>query len=558
VNQTTVISHWRYTIGDSSQWAEEKYDHSQWPIISVPTLIKDDSIAWFRRNINSRINADSLQQNVLYVPAAIGAYEVYLNSTRIGSSGTLSHTDRSDIRYPTLSQYYLIPQNLLKEGRNTLSLRVRIDTPIGGGIPYPVYLGEHSQIILENKHNYSLAFFLAGIFLITAIFHLFVLTYRGRRITNSLFGLYSFSCAGYVIVDSLIKYAGIHGSYFLFLSIIKDFFWLGLVVLLPLFLLSHFKASFRITTGIIITCISTCIIAMARLSHYNIIPLEWSVFWESMNYIYGYLATFFAVVITLGATLKKKAGSKTILSGLLLFFTALIIGTTTQGPGNSWIIGVSVLNIFITIAIARQLSHELKQSFQSQIKNTRLELELLKKHIHPHFLLNSLNSIVAWIEEDPATATKLINQLSKELRYLMAFAGQNTVILSEEIKLCATHLHVMNMRKEKNIDLLCEGDYQEPVKIPPLILHTIIENGLTHGFKKKDTGIFRIICTIQNRDFKLCIYNNGSSHGHSNSTGTGINYIKTRLREVFGSKWLLASFPVQDGWQWEITLKDCL
>ena len=53
---------------------------------------------------------------------------------------------------------------------------------------------------------------------------------------------------------------------------------------------------------------------------------------------------------------------------------------------------------------------------ESELRSARLELELLKKHIQPHFLLNSLNSVIAWLEEEPSTAVRLVNALAEELR----------------------------------------------------------------------------------------------------------------------------------------------
>ncbi|MGM0443852.1 MAG: sensor histidine kinase, partial [Fibrobacterota bacterium] len=544
---------WRTQKGDSLAWKDRIYKDSRWEKKITSNLFTKASHTWYRRNISISENIAPTQNISLYIPILLSAYEVYWDGQLVGRSGRIS-THEDTFQAGRLSQYHIIPDSLVRPGIHTIAIRSIRGNAVGGGILYPARVGIHSTLLNHNKRTYSLAFFLAGIFFSTALFHLFVLTYRGRRATNGLFGMYSFSCAGYVIADSLIKYGGLSNNFFFPLAITEDFFWFGQLAFLPLFLLSHFRATYRMITGIIITVITALVVLLPRLAVYNIIPFNWVHFLDDFNVFYGYLSTAAAILITLGAALKKKEGSKTILSGLLIFFGAILF-TGTRNLPHSWIVGVSSLNIFITIAIARQLSHQLQLSYRAKVKAARLELELLKKHIHPHFLLNSLNSIVAWIEEDPARATELVTELSRELRYLMAFAGEKRVILSEEIKLCRTHIAVMNMRREKDIRLICTGDFRYPVKIPPLILHTVIENGLSHGFRAQDEGTFFLDCQKRRDQFCITLSNNGSCQGTIKEEGTGSRYITRRLKEVFGAQWSFTSGPTAQGWKTEITLR---
>jgi LytS/YehU family sensor histidine kinase len=193
---------------------------------------------------------------------------------------------------------------------------------------------------------------------------------------------------------------------------------------------------------------------------------------------------------------------------------------------------------------------EMRKKSAVEAKNARLELELLKGHIQPHFLLNSLNSIVAWIEEEPKTASKLVNELSNELRLLMAFAERKTISLMEEISLCRAHIQVMNLRKEKEIKLEIHGNI-EGIIIPPLILHTALENGITHGFIKKDTGTFYLKIEKSVKKIKITLENDGNNKISQNkkSSGTGNKYIIQRLSEIYGKNFKFVSQPKEDGWQ---------
>jgi LytS/YehU family sensor histidine kinase len=200
--------------------------------------------------------------------------------------------------------------------------------------------------------------------------------------------------------------------------------------------------------------------------------------------------------------------------------------------------------------MGRYFWDEMRKKSAIEIKNARLELELLKGHIQPHFLLNSLNSIVAWIEEDPKIASKLVNELSKELRLLMAFAGRENVSLMEEVSLCKAHIEVMNLRKEKKINLEIDGNI-DGIIIPPLILHTALENGITHGFIKKDTGTFYLKTEKSAKSITVLLENDGDNKITRNkkSSGTGNKYIIQRLSEVYGENFKFVSQPKDGGWQ---------
>ena len=94
---------------------------------------------------------------------------------------------------------------------------------------------------------------------------------------------------------------------------------------------------------------------------------------------------------------------------------------------------------------ARRLTQE------AHLVTARLEIELLKKNIQPHFLLNSINATIVWLQEDPRNATRLLNSLADELRMLLHFSGKKMITLEQELELCRAHLQVMSLRHDKNL-----------------------------------------------------------------------------------------------------------
>jgi LytS/YehU family sensor histidine kinase len=115
----------------------------------------------------------------------------------------------------------------------------------------------------------------------------------------------------------------------------------------------------------------------------------------------------------------------------------------------------------------------------SDLRSTRLELELLKRQIQPHFLMNALTAVAEWIESDPKTGVRMIEALGNEFRALAAMSGEALVPLAEELELCRQHLEVMSYRKGSTFTLVSNVDAAQ--RVPPAIFHTLLENALTHN-----------------------------------------------------------------------------
>jgi LytS/YehU family sensor histidine kinase len=110
------------------------------------------------------------------------------------------------------------------------------------------------------------------------------------------------------------------------------------------------------------------------------------------------------------------------------------------------------------------------------------------------------------------------------------------------------HLEVMSLRHDKSFVLEVEG-IEAGEKVPPLVFHTLVENGLTHGYAGKDSGVF-ILKRNEDADcIHFTLYNDGSSGSkNTGSSGLGLKYVRARLEEAYGRRWRMDSHPVEGGW----------
>jgi two-component system, sensor histidine kinase LadS len=228
-------------------------------------------------------------------------------------------------------------------------------------------------------------------------------------------------------------------------------------------------------------------------------------------------------------------------------------GMLVGSVGEMCLLFISLGESIQAIKLEAQEKHRRQQAAihayqDEQIRAMRLELELLKANIQPHFMLNSINAAIMWIKEDPSAAERLLHALSMELKQLLTIVGEKVIPIEEEIRICRTHLEVMSLRHDKRFTLKLAG-IKAGEKIPPMVFHTLVENGLTHGYAGKEAGVF--VLSRSEDEGRVCftLFNDGKS-GKTNieSNGLGLKYVRARLEEAYGRNWRLDSHPVDGGW----------
>lgn len=191
---------------------------------------------------------------------------------------------------------------------------------------------------------------------------------------------------------------------------------------------------------------------------------------------------------------------------------------------------------------------------ESQIHFHRMELELLKKSIQPHFLMNSLTALRSWLMEKPATAITLLDALTSEIRPLIDWTDEKLIPLEKEIELCRAHCTVMGMRLERDYNLDTRGITGDEM-VPPLMFHTLVENTFSHN---NPDSFSKFVLEKETADdiVKYSFTVMGLKHINFPLTeGTGMKYIRSRLEESFPRRWDLAYGLSEDGWRTTIRIQ---
>ncbi|MBK7057186.1 MAG: histidine kinase [Leptospiraceae bacterium] len=187
----------------------------------------------------------------------------------------------------------------------------------------------------------------------------------------------------------------------------------------------------------------------------------------------------------------------------------------------------------------------------------KLEMNLLKTIIQPHFLINSLNSLVGLIWESPKKAADMIVALGAEVRNILEIPDVKEVTLAKELEFCDAYLKIMSLRLEENYALSTK-DLSGDEKVPPLLFHTLIENAFTHA-KGNYSGLKFHLRKELTTDSLLYTFTSTSSEKNStpsNRIGIGTKYIQTALEEFSPGRWNVDQFYDNGLWVVKVDVKN--
>ena len=178
------------------------------------------------------------------------------------------------------------------------------------------------------------------------------------------------------------------------------------------------------------------------------------------------------------------------------------------------------------------------QSLKYEATMREVELAQLKSQLNPHFIFNALNSIRALVDENPSKSKMAINQLSNILRKSLVTDNTGLTKFEDEYRTVKDYLALESTRFEERLqtefDIHPESfDYL----VPPLMLQTLVENGIKHGISNlKKGGIIKLKTFVEDGWMHIQIRNTGQfTNGQASKSGFGIKNTKQRLKLIYGN-----------------------
>lgn len=169
-----------------------------------------------------------------------------------------------------------------------------------------------------------------------------------------------------------------------------------------------------------------------------------------------------------------------------------------------------------------KISDLLDQVTREQIRLRKAELELLQSQINPHFLYNTLDTIV-WLAEagQQSKVVSMVGSLSDFFRTSLN-QGKDIISIKEELLHVTSYLAIQQVRYQDILEYeITVPDELNSYEIPKITLQPLVENALYHGIKnKRGLGKITITGTLYDTYLELKVIDNG------------IGMTEERLRQV--------------------------
>jgi signal transduction histidine kinase len=190
--------------------------------------------------------------------------------------------------------------------------------------------------------------------------------------------------------------------------------------------------------------------------------------------------------------------------------------------------------------------------YRAQYETAQARLSSLESQLRPHFLFNTLNSIMALIPEDPAAAERMTERLATLLRYSLDATARSTVRLEQELKVATDYLEIEKTRFGDRLQYTIDvPEALMQAEVPPFSLQTLVENSVKYG-----GGQIRVSAQNGNGRLLLRVWDSGDGFPDKPnlSAGHGLRNLKERLDALWGSK-AAVEFPLEEtGTTVQITL----
>jgi sensor histidine kinase YesM len=199
-----------------------------------------------------------------------------------------------------------------------------------------------------------------------------------------------------------------------------------------------------------------------------------------------------------------------------------------------------------------------QEAYDAERRIYEAEIVALQAQIQPHFLYNTLNTIIGFCRTQPEQAAELLEELSSYLQDKFRFNAMSMIPLQQELELIRSYVAIEKARFGSRLQVVFQVAEKVNLLIPPLILQPLVENAVKHGVcSKREGGTVRISVWEEEAGAVLRVEDDGPGMEEAalqrllqgknvSDVGIGLPNIHKRLQRHYG-KGLLVTSKLQEG-----------
>lgn len=202
-----------------------------------------------------------------------------------------------------------------------------------------------------------------------------------------------------------------------------------------------------------------------------------------------------------------------------------------------------------------KINELLEQIYIQQQSKRENEFKLLQSQIKPHFLYNTIETIISFIKLDMKDKAMLTAKNLAGFYRISLSKGKDIITIEEEMSLIDNYLSIQKLRYVEYLDY--EIDVEDRIlkyQIPKLTLQPLVENSIYHGLKEKDEkGNLKVKGYYEQDTIKIEVFDDGVGMTgeqiqnalnppckDSKSTEFGLHNVDARLKLLYGAQYGIA------------------
>lgn len=217
------------------------------------------------------------------------------------------------------------------------------------------------------------------------------------------------------------------------------------------------------------------------------------------------------------------------------------------------IVYVLILTVTYVVDSREKMARQMTETARLNEELSRAQLAALQSQMDPHFMFNTLHSIVGLVRDQRNdAAVGMIVGLSEFLRRASEDSHRAQVTLTEEVEYLQRYIDIQKVRfgnrLRVSLDIPVELGHAQ---VPNLLLQPLVENAIKHGVSKRVAGgEIRVAGARCDGNLRLTVYNDGPwvrEDLEAAPNGVGLSNLRSRLHILHGDGSELLLRPVDTG-----------
>lgn len=206
------------------------------------------------------------------------------------------------------------------------------------------------------------------------------------------------------------------------------------------------------------------------------------------------------------------------------------------------VVGIGIYMLWFLYIEEKLCSYEASIQLQkidklsNEQKLLESRLRLLKAQVEPHFLFNTLTSIVSLDDIDPEKAKAMQINFMEYLNETFGKTRSDTTTVAREVKLLQSYLDIFKVRMGRRLSYeICVEPYLNEIEFPSMLIQPIVENAIKHGLEPNVAGgNVTISAGIKGKRLIWHIIDTGVGISDQSGLGIGLRNVIDRMDSLYG------------------------